>query len=163
MGLALRVYTNIQPVDGSFKFDGACEVHDAQTNQIRNDLVGFYVHPTYTAWGDGIRPFQAYRFSYTEIFHIGSYIYYSDFRNWLSTLAENGHVDQPGDPFYEVLIFSDCEGVINSTISAKLHVDFVRFYAKAKASPHAQCYILAYESMMRAFQIASINGAVSFH
>lgn len=163
MGLALWAYANIQPADGSFKFDGPEEIHDVQTNQVRNDLVGFYTHPTYPAWSDGIQSFRAYRFSHLEKFHIGPYSYYSRFRNWLSALAENGHVDQPGDPFYEVLIFSDCEGVINSTISAKLHVDFVRFQAKAKAFPEAECHISAYESMMRAFQIASVKGAVSFN
>lgn len=163
MGLALWAYANIQPADGSFKFDGACEVHDAQTNQIRNDLIGFYAHPSYPAWADGIQPLQAYRFSHFENFHIGTYSYYTSFRNWLSELAENGLFDQPGDPFYEVLVFSGCEGVINSAISAKLLVDFVRFYAKAKAFPEAKYHILAYESMMRAFQIASVNGAVSFN
>lgn len=163
MGLALWAYANIQPVDGSFKFEEYQEIHDAQTDQIRNDLIGFYVHPTYPAWAVGIEPLQAYRFSHNENFHIGPYSYYSSFRNWLSILAEIGHVSEPGDPFYEVLIFSDCEGVINSAISNKLFVDFVRFHAKAKASPKAEYYICAYESMMRAFQIASLNGAVSFN
>ena len=163
MGLALWAYTNIQPAEGSFKFEGYQEVHDAQTNQIQNDLVGFYAHPSYPAWADGIEPLQAYRFSHSENFHIRSYTYYSRFRDWLSSLAENGRFDQPGDSFYEVLIFSDCEGVINSTISAKLHVDFVRFHAKAKAFPKAEYHISTYESMMRAFQVASVNGAVSFH
>lgn len=162
MGLALRAYANIQPVAGLFKFEGCTEVHDATTGNLRDDLVGFYVHPVYPAWAEGIEPFVPYSYSYKESLHMGSYTWYGHFRNWLSELAENGDVDAPGDPFFELIVFSDCKGTINTTVSAKLYADFVRFHHKAKTDQQSMYYLRAYEDAMRAFQIASANGAVHF-
>lgn len=163
MGLGIWAFSHIQPVCGEFEFENEQEIRDRRTQKLLPHLIGFRIDPKYKDWAAGIEPGQAYSYLSQENFHIGSYSYIAPFRDWLSRLVENGLTDEPGDPFYELICFSDCQGTINAKISAKLHQDFVQFHAKAKTFSEAVYHILAYESFMRAFQIASLSGAVSFN
>lgn len=64
-------------------------------------------------------------------------------------------------PFYELISFSDCEGVIGPEISEKLYKDFVKFEDKAKEED--EYFYRKYKDWMKAFKVASNMGAVSFH
>lgn len=69
-------------------------------------------------------------------------------------------------PFYELIWFSDCEGVICSSISKKLYKDFLDFDKKAKKYEsiyvHYNSFYIQYENFKKAFKVASENGAVLF-
>lgn len=64
-------------------------------------------------------------------------------------------------PFYELINFSDCEGIIGTEISKKLYKDFVNFEEFAKKEN--EFFYKKYKDWMKAFKVASNNGVVSFH
>ena len=63
-------------------------------------------------------------------------------------------------PFYELIYFSDCEGIIGPEISKKLHQDFVDFHKKIKGQD--RMFIEKYKEWETAFRVASDNGLVKF-
>jgi hypothetical protein len=63
--------------------------------------------------------------------------------------------------FYELIIFSDCEGTIGCEVSKKIYSDFERFQEKANEHPDASFQRL-YSHFKHAFLFASDNGAVQF-
>jgi hypothetical protein len=63
-------------------------------------------------------------------------------------------------PFYEIINFSDCEGVLGSEISKKLYQDFVAFEDNAKKQD--EYFYIKYKEFKEAFRIASQNGAVLY-
>lgn len=131
---------------------------------------------------DGLKP-GLYR-SHAELnFRAGSYSGYNAWREQLAELA--GYPAQPanfGDavrgrppkehsagawsatsgPFWELINFSDCEGVIGPRTSAKLAKDFADHQAKADAHPD-EWFRDLYAMWRRAFELASDAGAVDFH
>lgn len=107
-------------------------------------------------------------------FRAGSYSGYNNWRDELSLLALKVPAESVwhnpkflGQPFQELIEFSDCEGVIGPKTSAKLYKDFCDFHAAALI--HAQTigdgdwWLDKYELWMRAFQLAADGGAVQFH
>jgi hypothetical protein len=75
-------------------------------------------------------------------------------------------------PFYELIFFSDCEGVIGPEICKKLYQDFVNFEDKVKYEyswpfwDFEDSFFYFYELYIKwreAFRVASDNGLVSFH
>lgn len=66
-------------------------------------------------------------------------------------------------PFYELINFSDCEGLIGSEISAKLYQDFVNFEDKVKKINKDPYFYSKYKDFKKAFRVASNNGLVHFH
>lgn len=67
-----------------------------------------------------------------------------------------------GRPFYELIDFSDCEGVIGPEVSAKLAKDFADWDEQAKRTLDDYDYEM-YSNWHKAFKIASDGGAVIFH
>lgn len=69
------------------------------------------------------------------------------------------------NPFYELINFSDAEGSIGPEISKKLYDDFVKFDNKALeyAGTNNKFFYELYCYFKKAFEVASENGAVSFH
>ena len=65
-------------------------------------------------------------------------------------------------PFWELLNFSDREGVIGATVSAKLAEDFATHDSRADAHPQ-KSFRDMYAWLRRAFAMASDQGAVSFN
>ena len=67
-------------------------------------------------------------------------------------------------PFYELISFSDCEGLIGTEVCKKLYEDFVLFDDKAKETTTQDHYFYKkYLEWKEAFRVASDNGFVSFH
>lgn len=66
-------------------------------------------------------------------------------------------------PFYELINFSDCEGVIGPEVSKKLYQDFVNFENKIRNCNMDSYFNNKYKEFKEAFRVASKNGAVSFH
>jgi len=105
----------------------------------------------------------------THKFRAGSYGGYNEWREWLTltmlSTAPREIWDHPelyqGDPFYELINFSDCEGIIGPAISSKLARDFVdhaHMTARADAWQRDR-----YNDWAKAFQLAADFGMVEFH
>jgi hypothetical protein len=77
----------------------------------------------------------------------------------------NIKIDEDGSikvkPFYELINFSDCEGIIGPEVSTKLYNDFVKFEVVAKNEE--EYFYRKYKDWMKAFKVASNKGVVSFH
>ena len=69
------------------------------------------------------------------------------------------------NPFYELICFSDAESSIGPEISKKLHKDFAAFDKDALeyAVNNNKFFYELYCDFKKAFEVASENGAVSFH
>jgi hypothetical protein len=114
----------------------------------------------------------------------GAYSFYNRWREWLAQIA--GYPTAPytvwgvttqrhdagawragAGPFYELIWFSDCEGVIGTDICAKLAKDFAdkRDHAKSASAlvEGGDRYFAIYEKWQRAFEFASDGGCVRFH
>jgi len=127
---------------------------------------------------DGLKP-GLYR-SHAELnFRAGSYSGYNAWREQLAELAGypkrmhfSGHKppealhaagawETTSGPFWELINFSDCEGVIGPKTSVKLAKDFADHQAKADAHPD-EWFRDLYAMWRRAFELASDAGAVDF-
>jgi hypothetical protein len=117
-------------------------------------------------------------------FRAGSYSGYNQWRNELSIIAGYDSVDQvwkdfdsnirlvklkriEGEnaklkPFYELINFSDAEGLIGPEICKKLYQDFMDFDDKAKEVEDSWIYE-KYLEWKEAFKVASDDGLVAFH
>ena len=116
-----------------------------------------------------------YGFEESMDFRAGSYSGYGEWRNELARIA--GYLAHPAatrhpysegawaalsGPFWELINFADNEGVIGSTVAAKLAADFAAMDAKAMQTTELWFYEL-YRTWRRAFEMAADSGAVSFH
>lgn len=163
MGLDIRYYAGLQPSDQG-TIDEGTDVVDAN-GQYTPNLICFYPNdPWYQQWNNTWPPNQIFSFLLNQSFRAGSYTGYSQWRWWLESLVlEAQEVPEPGDPFYELLIFSDCEGTIDETISCKLLRDFMMYDHKARTScPQRPWLYEVYQDFTNAFRIASVQGAVVF-
>lgn len=99
---------------------------------------------------------------------------YSGYCHWREALADivgyeggiHGAWRSSGGKFWELIHFSDCEGAIGPSVSAKLSRDFEENRAVVEAAcakaGHSH-FMEIYECFAKAFAIAANGGAVSFH
>lgn len=146
-----------------------------------------YANPEFPGRADSLPAKFLYRSDETEhTVHVG-YSIHSYWRDWLAktagypaaepdgiddsytrmfphtTAAWRGHVG----PFYELLNFSDCEGVIGPDTSAKLAVEFAEWEERIMATPNDVAprfdFHKLYRGWKRSFEIAAGKGFVHFH
>lgn len=110
-------------------------------------------------------------------FRAGSYSGYNSWRDELARMAgwtgakevwTLGQEEDAGGPFFEIINFSDCEGVIGPKISAKLSADFKANTDKAYAwaqehSEDTGWFLEKYNDWSKAFELAADGGMVLFH
>ena len=163
MGLDITAFSGLALSDQAVVVDW--DIVSTQTGKwAEGNLTFFHQNPVYDSWGEQLQYHKAYSYFDKFSFRAGSYSGYSFFRNWLEDLAlEPGERIKVGDPFYELVIFSDCEGVIGPMISQKLHRDFVMYDHLARTHHQAYQVYHVYRDFTNAFRIASVNGAVKFH
>jgi hypothetical protein len=123
-----------------------------------------------TTKGESLVVDAIYGFSSRYTFRAGSYSGYGDWRDWLATVggwrnAEDcWEVGSLGDPFYELISFADNEGVIGSTVAAKLAKDFQNpIHERAALAEGGEWNLKMFHTWRRAFEIAADHGAVDFH
>jgi hypothetical protein len=103
-------------------------------------------------------------------FRAGSYSGYNRWREQLSmmalgvmpTVVWRNQGEFKDKPFYEIVHFSDCEGVIGPKTSAKLAKDFEDHLDKAREELDEYSFG-KYEEWLKAFQTAADDGLVQFH
>lgn len=115
---------------------------------------------------DGIYRIEGQR----QDFRAGSYGGYNQWRDTLSrvmldvpaeTVWEH-RADYQEAPFYPLIDFSDCEGVIGPQTCALLAYDFARFADKAATVPD-DYWRQKYALWQQAFTLAADHGFVKFH
>lgn len=147
---------------------------------VDDELTTFYLNDDFPGREDQVRENVAYAAADSDGFHAGSYSGYNMFRNQLAKLAgvypgraddeplsteiryDKGAWERNDGPFWELINFSDCEGVIGASVAAKLAQDFTKGQALADAS-NDEHFQRRYANWRHAFEQAAHNGAVSFH
>lgn len=155
MGLDITSYRNIkkESVKGYCDEDG-----------YSNDWTEFFTHhsPDYF---QHLGIDSQYWYSYEDCIRMraGSYSGYSTWREKLSVFAQTLPRDSEGYiPFYELIMYSDCEGVIGTECSIKLANDFKTYDIDACSMLDEYSY-RKYKEWREMFEFASENGAVKFH
>lgn len=135
-----------------------------------------YVNPDFPTRADGITE-GWYSYAESTGFRAGSYSGYGEWRDLLAKLAgypatregsrhshSAGAWKAEGGPFWELINFSDCDGVIGPVTSWKLAADFAEWDERAKAFAETrQWFYELYRSWREAFEMAADSGAVEFH
>lgn len=179
MGLDITAYSGLTKIDCVFDADG--EPIDPQTRESIDYDFRAYLNPDFPGRADDIEHHAVYTAEDAFGLHAGSYSGYNGWRNSLAELAgypaapvdryntgnvqmrhDQGAWNADGGPFWELINFSDCEGVIGSAVSAKLASDFAAFQEKADAH-HNEYFREKYAGWRKAFEMAANKGAVSFH
>jgi len=165
MGLSITAHSKL----GEFV---APEVSEEMEDE--GGFIFLFVHkPESSNQSDGIKT-GAYRVvddCEKTRFRAGSYSGYNAWRNDLARIAgypapSNGRHDRGaweanGGPFWELINFSDCEGLVGPDTSAKLHNDFLT-YGPASLR-ESEYFHDTYRSFKQAFLLASKGGFVKFH
>jgi hypothetical protein len=163
MGLDILAYRNLRAVENQ---DRDCH---GQNNPDDVVFDADTITETESAWPgrtEGIEARTVYAYDEKHSFRAGSYTSYQEWRERLALFAygkplrEVWSTEKDG-PFFEVLDFSDCEGVIGPKIAAKLAADAEAFQAKADAEAHPYFRYL-YAQWRRAFEMAADNGAIAY-
>ena len=164
MGLDIRAYRGLQLAP-------AGQLSDDSSLYLREALA--YTNKAFPGRADGLHPEMAYSGCEDSFaFQAGSYMYYSKWLNQLAEMAGLGSAwavrtnpEKEGQPFVELINFSDCEGVIGPKVAAKLAKDFAdyEFTASAFAAESKDDFFLAlYREWRRAFEWAADGGMVYF-
>lgn len=180
MGLDITYYKNLTLIDCVFDRDG--EPIDAKTREpITVEYVQLYANPAFPNHANGVEDKGVYHYEASGEFRAGSYGGYNQWRECLAKLAgypiaereSHGVIQKRHDagawaakagPFWELINFSDCEGVIGPAISHKLAKDFAEFATNpARYAQSAYKFSELYDDWQEAFQTAAQNGAVRFH
>jgi hypothetical protein len=167
MGLSIYAISNIK-LSGNIIDDEPTDkdinVYPGTFNRIAGLEVGLY---------------QASNKSNEFDFHAGSYGTYNWFRRNLSTAIFGVSSEDiwlkseayEGRPFFELIEFSDCDGVIGPEVSKKLHEDFETHRSSMIKycldnfidDDHSYEYTMGvYDNFSKAFKIASNGGLVLF-
>lgn len=128
----------------------------------------------------GLTPRRVYGYQSSFEFRAGSYSGYNYWRNELAKLAGyeqtpyksfNGKTELRYDatvwdikkgPFWELIDFSDAEGVIGPVVCKRVYKDFLQY--RAAAAKHSDEYFRSsYEDWMKAFAMCANDGAIVFH
>lgn len=178
MGLDITAYRDIKKLD--CVFDSGGEPIDPQTREpVSVDYFQANINPDFPGRASDLTEDGVYSFGDSIGFRAGSYSGYNQWRETLAMIAGYPAVDYErcgatskrhdagawaagSGPFFELINFSDCEGNIGAAVSGKLANDFAEFQAKADAHDD-EYWRDKYAAWRKAFEMASNNGAVSFH
>ena len=170
MGLDITAHKNLIKVVGDNLFD-----EDGELNDWDNHFQ-LHINPHYPDRASDISDGCVYSSGESLGFRAGSYGGYNGWREELARLAGyefvKGESDRHGfsrgawnsgeGPFWEIINFSDCGGVIGSEVSKKLLKDFCDFEEKAEGH-ESDNFKRLYKEWRGAFELASNNGCVDFH
>lgn len=176
MGLDIAYYKNLTRIDCVFDEDG--EPIDPTTRQPIETYFKAYVNPAFPGRNGIVAHKGVYSYESRGSFCAGNYSAYNTWREELAKLAgfpakkyerfgaqhtrhDAGAFAAEAGPFWELICFSDCEGVIGSEVSAKIAADFASF--QAAADDHGdEWFRRQYADWRTAFETAAQNGAVYF-
>lgn len=152
MGLDITVYKNIEPTQDEDYCFKAFQIEGLKESRMKNLKAG-----------------QEYNGENVFSFRAGSYGGYNAFRNELAKLSGLddrtiwANPEKYKDvPFYELINFSDCEGVMDWETAAVLCEDFIENFNKAMDN-FDQYYMSKYKDWSTALELAKEKGVIVFH
>jgi len=186
MGLDISIYRKLTKIPAVIDRDSGEPLNPKTRKPLTGNVVELYPNPSFPGRE---KPFKkgVYRYQGYHDFRAGSYGGYNEWREKLAKLAGYPTVEherfgvkcQRHDagawatkkgPFIELINFSDCEGVIGSTVAKKLAKDFANFQTKVDAlsgQPNDLSdegwFKSRYAEWRKAFDMAAKGGAVCFH
>lgn len=178
MGLDITAYSRLEKIDAVFSKDGE-PIHPTTRKPIRGNICEPVINPDFPKQAEGIEADAVYRYAKTIGHHAGSYGGYNRWREQLAELAGWALISYErygrmwpshaastytatGGPFWELILFSDCEGTIGAATAAKLAKDFADHQAKADAHTDEH-FRNKYTEWRAAFELAADGGCVRFH
>jgi len=161
MGLDIFAVEKARKVSDEFN-------RDFETLDIEGEVVRVLVNTHFSAHDhltDGIYCHEGKSIS----FGVGSYGTYNGFRDRLSKIAHGVNPNviwknpeiYKSSAFYELVNFSDCEGVIGPDTAGKLLSDFKK-YREEFMSEHDVWEGETYDNWIKALEIASNDGLLIF-
>jgi hypothetical protein len=177
MGLDVSGYSHIEIRSLVDQYDEDFEDHESvHQDYINND----FTHTVPADWqGKEYVLWRKTDESEDVHFRAGSYGGYNLWRSGLAHYAfefparDSLHVNRDlwdtvveaeGKPFFELINFSDCEGVFYGPVCEKLYVDFYAHRDNYIDSVDADVYdIERYDYWMKAFDLDKDNGLVKLH
>ncbi len=175
MGLDITAYRRLKPAPNA-KLDADGNPLDWERHFKP------YINDSFPGRAEGIDRSMVYSVKPDNVmgFRGGSYSGYNEWREWLAELVgypvtapRGGMGDKPRShgawaahegPFWEMINFSDCEGVIGPIVAAKLAKDFAEYDDRAKTKTDGRgWYYEQYQKWREAFEMAADGGAVDFH
>jgi hypothetical protein len=168
MGLDVSAYSKVALVAAK------ANVAEDKIDEMHETCASFYVNHDFEGrQGTIVDGFYSYDDSFG--FCAGSYGGYNNWREKLALLAgyrssgnDEGHHHSQGawdadsGPFWELINFSDCEGVIGTETCTKIAADFAKFQPLADAHVD-QWFRDKYAEWRKAFELAANGGSVEFH
>lgn len=135
-----------------------------KTTEDDPDASHLWVNPSFKDRADGMED-GYYKAEKRWSFRAGSYSSYNHWRNQLAILGgfDSDHdawINHEGGPFWEIIHFSDCEGIIGPKTSHKLAIDFEAY--QWKANKEGDLFRVIYNEFRKAFHNAQHSGAVLF-
>ncbi|TCB60204.1 hypothetical protein E0J20_09430 [Rhizobium leguminosarum bv. viciae] len=161
MGLEIAVYKKTKKFIGRIDIDADCDGQETPISATGDELwntTKLYINDDFADHA-GTLENGWYEFEDVESpdFNI-NYSAYSDWRQELADMA--GFTGKKADPFYYIIWFSDCQGVIGPEASAKLAQDFEAF--DQIASKKSPTFYRRYRTFADAFAYATDGGFVKF-
>lgn len=182
MGLDVTAYRKLKRLDVLFNEDG--EPVNPQTREALDydDYFRPYASPHFPRHAADLVHKGAYAFEEAAHVWSGGYGRYNGWREQLAQLAGytpavyeripgyapsrelsyvEGAFKAGAGPFYELVYFTDCDGVIGPAVCAKLARDFAEWDERAKALGDG--FYTSYRQWREGFELAADGGAVHFH
>lgn len=162
MGLDIRVYSQLKDTGRPFDWDT-----DEGKAFISNN------HPDFAQRCVEFTPGNAFEYKSSYRAHIGLYITYVNWREQLAILAgyspatRGSHPYSLGawaateGPFWELIDFTDCDGVLGTAVCQKLAKDFAAYEESARLLEDEE-FLYTYRQFKAAVEFASDGGAVVF-
>lgn len=165
MGLDITAYSKVEFVESlpsydafEAKYDGQEHIYIYQNPDFPERMPPIVANGVYKIHGDSLS------------FRAGSYSGYGEWRRQLALLALGVAAENvwgqrqgyAGSAFYELIDFSDCEGIIGTDAARKLANDFDRF--QAQVDQHDNHYFHEkYAAWRKACHLAADGGFIEFH
>ncbi|MEJ5127657.1 hypothetical protein WH367_16570 [Comamonas sp. MYb21] len=177
MGIDITAYSKVKKLDCNYDDDGE-PVSKATGEPVDFGFLA-NVNTDFPGRNGSLEAGAAYDFEKRVVGMDCGYGAYNGWRNQLAALAgwpaveykRYSTVELRHDaaawaasegPFWELITFTDCDGIIGAEVAAKLHKDFKQFAEKA-AQHDDEWFRENYASMSAAFELAADEGAVRFH
>lgn len=163
MGLDITAYPQLK--DTGRPFDSDVDEGNAYI---------FGNHPDFATRCMEFTPQNAFKYEGELHAYIGAYSYYGAWREKLAELAgyppvvgrprpySEGAWAATEGPFWELIDFTDCDGVLGTAVCQKLAKDFAAYEESARLLEDED-FLYTYRQFKAAVEFASDGGAVVFH
>lgn len=174
MGLDITAYSNVEFLEVMDTEAWEEKYYTHEEDMPFRTTIAHHWESCYAERAEPVVENGVYRINGKELgVHAGSYSGYNQWRDWLSrtmlgvparAVWENEKIYK-GRPFYELIDFSDCEGIIGPVVAAKLAADFEQHQAAAEHYGQHEdgWYARKYHEWHKVFALAADNGFVEFH